>query len=657
MLPAQEPSEALKETFYDAEFFLLEEFYQDALPEYLKIYKRGFEDNANLNYKIGICYLNIPGEKEKSIPHFQKAAQDVTPRYNEGVFRETKAPLDVYLFLGNAYRVTNQLDKAIQSYEAYKNLDEKLPEENITYANQQIEACNRAKSYKKEPLNIKFTNLGPTINGSSANYRAVVTSGEDLIAYMTRLKFYDAVYVSTKIDGEWSEPLNITPQIKSDGDYFTSGIFSGGKSMILSREDNFDSDIYISNFNGELWEEPDNIREVNTKFWETHASLSPDGNMMVFASNRNNGFGEMDIYYTEKTADGQWGEVKNIGKTINTPMNEESPFITADGKKLFFSSQGHNTMGGYDIFYSVKNDDGSWSSPVNAGYPLNTTDDDIFYQPHGDGTRGFISRFEDDGYGDYDIYKVEIFPDEPEEPQPLTDAMEEVVPEVQKEAKPVEQPDAVQEYKEDSLTAFVDSIAEKDTKTNEGEKPVAGVVPGKEAEDQDAPTAEEPDPPTETAATGEAKEPLSEEREKEIAEQKKFVIKNILFGFDSYQLDEQAKKKLNVLASAMKDFEDLQLKVIGHTDAMGPKAYNQMLSEKRSQAVINYLKEKGIDQSRLTKTGAGEEKNIAINKNPDGTDNPRGRKYNRRVEFKVTSEKADLFIIEPLEIPGELKAE
>ena len=189
---------ALREYFADAEFFLTQEFYIDALSDFLQVYRRGYQENANINYRIGICYLNIPGQKHKSIEYFEKAKASVSAKYRESSLKEENAPIDVYLYLGNAYRVNDRLEEAIQSYNEYKDL---LPDDEknlLEYVNQQIEACNIATEFMNSPVDVEFVNLGPGINMSNENYKAVVSGDESTLVYMHKLPFYDAIYFSTK---------------------------------------------------------------------------------------------------------------------------------------------------------------------------------------------------------------------------------------------------------------------------------------------------------------------------------------------------------------------------------------------------------------------------------------------------------------------------
>ncbi|MFW5804327.1 MAG: tetratricopeptide repeat protein, partial [bacterium] len=230
-------NDIMKEVFDDAEFFLLSEDYPDALSSYMKLYKRGYESNANINYKIGICYLNIAGEKNNSIQYLEKAVKNLTDNYKEGTLKENKAPIDAYIFLGNAYRINDELELAMESYNKFLEKADAKATELITYTKKQIEACKKARELKANPLNLKINNLGENINTSSSNFRPVIAGDESVLVYMNELKFYDAVFYSEKKNGQWMIPRNITPEIRSDGDQYTTGISSDGKILFLAKED------------------------------------------------------------------------------------------------------------------------------------------------------------------------------------------------------------------------------------------------------------------------------------------------------------------------------------------------------------------------------------------------------------------------------------
>lgn len=404
---AQEDSEKIREYFYDGEFFLVEEEYEDALFAYKKVYNAGYQDYASINYRIGVCLLNIPGRKEEATPYLEKAVDDVTERYREGVFRENQAPVDAWLYLGNAYRIRNELDKACNSYKKYQNLVE--DEESKLFAQSQIDACQKAMEAMDNPGYMITQNMGEMINTKEDNFRPVVSSNEDVMVYMTGLKFYDALFYTERNEKEWNPPINITPQIQSDGDQYITDISPDAKMILLVKQDNFDSDIYYSHFENGMWTKSKPIEKLNTKYYESHASITADGKMIFLASNRKDAVGGMDIYYSQQDESGEWTEYVNAGPVINTAFNEDHPFISDSGDTLVFASQGHGSMGGYDLFYSVRDAQGNWTEPVNFGYPFNTTDDDLFFAMGSSVNEGYRALLAEDGFGQQDIHKILVF--------------------------------------------------------------------------------------------------------------------------------------------------------------------------------------------------------------------------------------------------------
>ena len=189
-------------------------------------------------------------------------------------------------------------------------------------------------------------------------------------------------YYSTKTNGQWSGPVNMNELLKVDRDLFPTSISNDGKTLYLYSSADYDGIIYTSQFENGIWSPLVKLNEnINTKYWESHATISHDNKKLYFTSNRKGGYEGLDIYVSERDSTGDWGPAKNLGPVINTPYNEESPFLSKDDKTLFFSSRGHFNMGGYDIFYSTLLPDGEWSVPLNVGFPLNSTDDDVFFKP------------------------------------------------------------------------------------------------------------------------------------------------------------------------------------------------------------------------------------------------------------------------------------
>ncbi len=399
----------VEELYKDANSYYYFEDYEEALALFLQVYNK-YPDNYNLCFKIGVCYLNIPGYKQQSIPYLEKAATNTKRKYNEQSILEMKAPFDAVFYLGNAYFITNQLDKARQEYKKFKELIKDEKNWNLTYYDHQVSTIKNSEIIQSFPVNFLRNNLGESFNNRFANYNPVISGDEKTIAYTTKQKFYQAIYVSRKNGDNWGNPVNITLDLQVDGNCSTLSLSNDGNELYLFKDDSQDGNIYVTHFSGGRWNPMMKLNEnVNTKYYETHASVSRDGKKLYFTSNRKGGFGDQDIYVSDRINDDNWGTAVNLGPTINTFLNENTPFITSDGNNLFFSSEGHNNMGGYDVFYSQKKYDGTWSDPINLGYPINTTDDDLFYTPIGDGSHGLVALFDKDGYGEQDIYQIDIF--------------------------------------------------------------------------------------------------------------------------------------------------------------------------------------------------------------------------------------------------------
>lgn len=608
----QKTSNELKELFSDADFFLAQESYADALHDYNELYNSGFQSNANINYKIGICYLNMPGQKDKSIKFMLEAVKDVSRKYKESSIKQKSAPVDAWLFLGNAYRVNNKLEDAIAAYTRYKELADTPGE--IAYADQQIAACQTARRFLEKEKKIRLTNLGEPVNGPSSNYKGVISGNGKVLVYMNELPFYNAVYFSTHNGEGWTAPININPQIQSDGDQYVSSVSYDGTQLLLTKEDAFNSDIYISHFANGSWSRsiPLQGEDINTKFWESHASLSKDGKKLYFTSNRNGGAGNMDIYFSELRG-GAWTKPVNLGNTINTPLNEDTPFVSENDSLLFFSSQGHENMGGYDIFVSVLDANSSWTEPVNLGYPINTTDDDLFYYPWKNNKVGFLSRIEHGGFGEEDIYALQLA-----EEKDFNVLMAEFINEGSPSASRAEE----------SLPQAKD-IAEK----SDGE-----AVP--------VTTIDESSEPARPTVIPEAKAK---------AAPAEVVLDPVYFKFDNFQLTEAGKKQLETIKGYLVEYPETRLRLVGHADAMGPDEYNLRLSAKRAGVAGEYLISLGIDASRVETIGLGEKNFVAINSNPDGTDNPEGRRLNRRVEYEITAPEDSPILIRMTPIPENLR--
>ncbi len=403
---AQSPD--LKEIFLEAESYFLFEEYNEALPLYLRIH-RADPDNDDINYKIGVCLLNDPYQKDRSIRYLEQASRNINPKYKQNSFKERTAPPEAFFYLGNAYLVNDNIDKAKENYLHFRDiLDEKVYD--VELVEEQIRICDRASYLKTMPVDYDYHNPGESINTRFADINPIVSGKGDRLVYVSKMQFYDATFFSEKIDGEWQPPRNIIPELGVDGDVYPTSLSWDGNTMIIYRNDDFIGNLYVSSYENGRWTALEKLGDnINTKYWESHGSLSKDGKTLYFTSNRKGGFGGLDIYKSEKQENGIWGLPINLGPMINSRYNEDTPFITENGKLLYFSSYGHYNMGGYDVFYSAVDENGAWGEPINLGFPINTTDDDLFFYPVNNGDNAYFSKFMDGGLGRHDIYFLDVY--------------------------------------------------------------------------------------------------------------------------------------------------------------------------------------------------------------------------------------------------------
>ena len=290
----------------------------------------------------------------------------------------------------------------------------------------QIQMCENGKQLIKTPVQIDITNLGPSINSQYADYGPVLSADErEMIFTSSRPEttggltdpfdgaYHEDIYIATKKDSTWLPAANIGTHINTSGHDASISLTPDGQQLLIYRFNSAifsseDEGLLLSQLNGTEWSEPKKlIGEINSKAWEPSACLINNGSFIIFSSNREGGFGGLDLYIAKKLANGEWAKPINLGSSINTQYDEDSPFLHPDGQTLYFSSNGHNSIGGFDMFYSkpVSPDTlTKWIKPVNLGYPLNTGHDEIHFTLSSDGKRIYFSSIRKEGYGDKDIY-------------------------------------------------------------------------------------------------------------------------------------------------------------------------------------------------------------------------------------------------------------
>jgi len=470
--------------FNDGEFFLAEEDYEEALYAFGKVYNKGYQDNAYVNYRMGLCLINISGRKTESIPYFEKAEQSISTNVKLGKYGEKDAPPDALLYQGNAYRINMEIDKAIEKYNAFAKYIDSKDVALQAYVDQQIVACGNALVGTASPVEISIANLGQLQETHTSRYNMQVSGDLQTMVFMGKNPFYNGIYVAVKNGEVWGRPMNITPSVASDGNMDVVGLSYDGKKMLLAVTDQFTSNIYMSVYENKRWNPAVSLgKPINSKYYEGHACFSPDGNSIYFSSNRKESVGGMDIFRSDLQDNGSWGEPMNLGPGINTILNEDAPSTSPDGKLLYFSSQGHSTMGGFDQFYSEFLEDGSFPAvPVNLGYPLNTSDDDYTFSPEGISEENFSFIFTHGKIAEYDLFKFAMIGRD-QVPVPVSlegeeELEEEVVAEETPEPEPEPEVEATPEkyylrpiyFDFDSYTLSKESMAKLDILTSILEK-------------------------------------------------------------------------------------------------------------------------------------------------------------------------------------------
>lgn len=367
-----------------------------------------------LKYKLGVCGLYINEKHDEALSYLTE------------VYSADKKTKDIEFYLAVLYHRTYQFDKSIELTEKLL-ADKKLNPKDKPVLEELLKHNRNGKQITSSPIDVKIANIGSDINTEGSEYAPVVTSDEETIIYTYRGKdclgglfdmnnnpdpdgeYNEDIFMSKKTDGKWQKPESVIELNTLDNDAAIA-ISNDGQQLFLYKASETDNgDIYISQMDKNKFSDPVKLKgEVNTNSWEGSVTISSDNSKIIFASERPGGFGGKDLYVAYRMPDNSWGKVKNLGSTINTDKDEDAPFIHPDGRSLVFSSEGHNTMGGFDIFVSdIDEIDSTWKAPVNLGYPVNSTNDDIFYVISADGKRGYYSSIKKDGFGDHDIYTVE----------------------------------------------------------------------------------------------------------------------------------------------------------------------------------------------------------------------------------------------------------
>ncbi len=610
-----------------------------------RFFNNGIREFDLLNYEEALSYFLRAVSADPGFYEAWLLAGDVCfemSKYSDAIDHFRKAvsinaefyPV-VYFNKGNALMALGRYEEARISYNKLSFYDN-VPERIRRSAGQKILNCDFAIDAIKNPVPFDPVDIGAAINSEDDEYWPTLTADEQVLIFTRQTKrdtsgrrvppnLREDFYISYFIDDEWTPAREIGPPLSSELNEGAPSVTADGRLIFFTgcnREDGHGScDIYFAERTGNKWGEPVNLGPpVNTTAWEAQPSVTPDGQTIYFSSNRRGGQGNMDLWYSNYLGNGKWDTPVNMGDVINTPGNEMSPFIHADTRTLYFSSDGHTGMGGYDLFVIRRDEEKGWTAPVNLGYPLNTHHDEIGLIVNASGDRGYFASDRMTGLV-RDIYTFELYP----------------------EARPLEVSymkgtvfDAETRRRLSAGFELID-LETAETVIQSLSDPVTGefLVPIATGRDYALNVSGEgylfySDHFSLSGFSPQTDPYLKDIPLNPIKEGEKTVLRNIFFEFDSYELKPESIVELDYLVGFMNNNPAIRIRINGHTDNVGGADYNMELSDRRVESVAGYLYRSGISPQRVEYRGFGETMPVATNETEEG------RALNRRIEFEIT---------------------
>lgn len=653
---AQQDSAALSEEYYLQGMEVFDYSHRKQATELFMMAVKANPKSAKAHFMTGRSIM-LTVRKELSLEYL-KSAYRLDPKIDP----------DILYYLAQAYHYSEKFDSAILLYTRYnrllaRSLDYEKSKK-INEVNRRLYECNNAKIMVAQPVDVKITHLDDAVNSEWPDYAPTINADENFMVFTTRRpeenlnnriasdnEFYEEIFYSRKVDNEWTPARNFAAPINNNYHNASVNLSPDGKEMLLYHDSN-GGDILASFLKSDgTWSDPEEL-QINSEYLENSATISADGNKLYFTSNRPGGYGGTDIWISTKDSKGRWGDPQNLGKLVNTEMDEDGVYISASGKHLYFSSNGHAGMGDQDIYRSTYNAEKDlWERPINMGYPINSVENDIYIVFNRSEEFAYISSVRKEGIGEQDIYKIDIRNwKEPAYTQPdFADAvfsMEDEMPALAGSNKPTVTTIPAGSSSVD-LTIFVAEGSSKAaipatvTLTNASQEiPFRQSTPG-----------------TYTASIKSESGKLT--RYKLLVSSNDYIPYTSTYYLgsplqatsltDTVYLDKIAinyRRTLNVYfphnSDVPKSFEDIlyleqimktagsiKVEISGHTDNLGSHAYNVNLSQRRAEAVKKHLVRAGIDESRITVAGYGPDKPIADNKTRAN------RSLNRRTEFTI----------------------
>ena len=625
------------------QYYYYDEDFETAATLYGRIYNK-YPDNSNLAAKLGICYLNIDGKKSEALILLKKASKNVVVSDNQYIEYGEKAPLETHFYLAYAYHLNDSLDKAIKLYTDVKKAYNPTQAFRVDYIDNQIKACRYAIEQQKSPVSVSASLFTQWLKDYPGACNPVVSMNDSVFVFTVKKGNSTSIFYSVK-DKIWSVPTNITQQLGNYENMYSNSITGNGNMLIIYIEAKGDGNLYYSIREGNGWSKIKKFgKEINTKYWESHGFITPDGNKLFIASNRPGGAGELDLYVSNKDSKGNWSTAINAGRTLNTIYNENTPFFDQKNNTLYYSSIGIQGMGDYDIFSSsFKNN--RWSKPIGLPYPLNNTSGNLFFLANLDGS-DYITSLVDNKLGVRNIYRLTVSSVVSNNSIVaggsiyLQDGM--IINPSETEVL-ISKTDSIPVWKK---VAVNDSGAYSFV-TKAGDYQLQVSHEGYKTDTIDLRI-----PETYTGKTIEINSSLIPEK---VSSGDFISIKNILFDYNSYAINTSAIIELEKIRSVLSSLQNFTIEISGYTDSKGSTESNKKLAEQRAQAVIDYLSASGIGSDHFVKKAVGAADFVAVNNNADGTDNPEGRKYNRRVTLGMIDPLSGITIQQESYTPSHLR--
>ncbi|HKG07131.1 MAG TPA: OmpA family protein [Pedobacter sp.] len=590
----------------------------------------------NDQYELAITEL---GEAVKADPTFQYAylqiadisrrikAYDASKKaYKSAIALGPDADPRMYYGLAEADINTGDYDDALRNIRLFMDKYKGNDTDFLRKAAKYLKDCEYAASAIKNPQKYEPVNLGEGINSVHRDYFPSITADGEKMIFSRNINDNEDFYISVKKEGKWESPVPLSDKINTAK--FNEGaqsISADGRYLFFTgcnRPDGMGRcDIYVSHKEGNSWGEPFNLgAPLNTPYWESQPTISPDGSTLYFVSNRPGGLGGYDIWKSSLKSDGYWSSPQNLGPEINTPYDEHTPFIHADGRTLYFSSDGWPGMGNKDIFLSRLSDSGKWGVPENLGFPINTYNEETGLIVTPDGTEALFSSNIKGGQGDMDIYKFKMPGDK--KPMPITYVKGIVTDKatgnfLEAQVQVVDLKNRRTEYDDFTSAENGEFLAVMPIGGNYAFNVSANgyLFYSENYQLNDA--------------YNNAPFLLQIGLEK-LKVGTNVVLKNIFFNTNAYKLLPLSLTELNTLVNLLKNNPKISIEIQGHTDNVGHEADNKKLSLMRAKAVYDHLIKQNINSSRIAYKGFGETIPIAAN------DTESGRKLNRRTSFVIT---------------------